>query len=41
MSVTEKIAQKIISLPVYPGLSTKDANIVVSALIDFFDTQPA
>tara|TARA_B110000967_G_scaffold209987_2_gene269258 strand:+ start:20085 stop:21191 length:1107 start_codon:yes stop_codon:yes gene_type:complete len=40
MSVTEKIAQKIISLPVYPGLTTQDANTVVSALIDFFDTQP-
>ncbi len=36
MSITEKVAHKIISLPVYPGLTKKEINSIISAISDFF-----
>ena len=37
MSVTESLMQKIISLPMYPELSSSDADKVVSALNSFYN----
>ena len=39
MSSSEKLAQRIISLPIYPELSIYDANIIVNVLKKFFESR--
>ena len=39
MAVVEKVAQKIISLPMYPELSKKDFNKVICAFEDYYQSE--